>query len=93
MLSEIKTTGIFNEFYINNDMPEEVTKFLKEQGVYLTTNCEFYDVSKKSIFVSLITKLFLERKSDKKTSFKYKHQAQEIREELKKRGIEISEEH
>lgn len=93
MLSEIKTTGIFNEFYINNDMPEDVTKFLKEQGVSLTTNCEFYDVSKKSIFVSLITKLFLERKSDKKTSFKYKHQAQEIREELKKRGIEISEEH
>lgn len=93
MLSEIKTTGIFNDFYINNDIPADVTKFLKERGVSLTTNCEFYDVSKKSIFVSLITKLFLERKSDKKTSFKFKHQAQEIKEELKKRGIEIPEEH
>jgi DNA polymerase elongation subunit (family B) len=93
MLTEIKTTGIFNDFYINHDMPADVTKFLKERGVSLTTNCEFYDVSKKSIFVSLITKLFLERKADKKTSFKFKHQAQEIKEELKKRGIEISEEH
>ena len=82
-----------DNFNNGNDMPEDVTKFLKERGVSLTTNCEFYDISKKSIFVSLITKLFLERKADKKTSFKYKHQAQEIKEELKKRGIEISEEH
>lgn len=89
MLSEIKTTGIFNEFYIKNDIPECVTKFLQKNNVSLTTNCEFFKVDRKSIFVSLITKLFNERKSDKKTSFMYKHKAQEIKEELKRRGVNV----
>ena len=91
MLSEIKMTGIFNEFYMKNDMPKSVTNFLQNNEVSLTTNCEFYKVSRKSIFVSLITKLFNERKSDKKTSFMYKHKAQEIKDELKKRGIILEE--
>lgn len=91
MLSEIKMTGIFNEFYMKNDMPKSVTNFLQKNEVSLTTNCEFYKVSRKSIFVSLITKLFNERKSDKKTSFMYKHKAQEIKDELKKRGIILEE--
>ena len=89
MLNEIEMTGIFNDFYINNDIPACVTDFLKREKVSLTTNVEFYDVSKKSIIVSLIEQLFKERKADKKTSFDYKFKAQEIKEELTRRGIKV----
>ena len=91
MLREIEATGIFNEYYINNDIPKSVTEFLQREKVSLTTNVEFYDTSKKSIIVSLIEKLFKERKSDKKTSFDYKFKAQAIKEELARRGIVVDE--
>jgi len=89
MYKEIIQTGIFNEYYINNDIPVSVTEYLKENGVSLTTNCEFFDVTRKSIMIDLIAKLFKERKADKKTSFNYKHEAQDIAEELEKRGVKI----
>lgn len=89
MYKEIVQTGIFNDFYIKNDIPECVTKYLKENGVSLTTNCEFFDVTRKSVMIELITKLFKERKADKKIAFKYKHEAQDLLEEIKKRGIKI----
>ncbi len=89
MYKEIVQTGIFNEFYINNDIPVSVTEYLKENGVSLTTNCEFFDVSRKSIMIDLIANLFKERKADKKTSFNYKHEAQDILEELNRRGVKI----
>ncbi len=89
MYKEILQTGIFNEYYINNDIPKSVTKYLKEKGVSLTTNCEFFDVTRKSVMIDLITKLFKERKADKKTSFNYKHKAQDIAEELERRGVKI----
>ena len=89
MLKEILQTGIFNEYYINNDIPEKVTEYLKENGVSLTTNCEFFDVTRKSVMIELISNLFKERKADKKTSFNYKHKTQDILEELEKRGIKV----
>lgn len=89
MYKEIVQTGIFNEFYINNNIPKKVTEYLKENGVSLTTNCEFFDVTRKSIMIDLITKLFKERKADKKTAFNYKHKAQDIAEELERRGIKV----
>lgn len=89
MFEEISKTGIFNEFYINNDMPETVVKWLKKKGVSLSTNCEFFDVTRKSIIIELISTLFKERKADKKEAFKYKHLAQDAKDELAKRGIMI----
>ena len=86
MLKEIMETGIINKFYIKNNMPESVTKFLQENKVSLATNCEFYNIERESIFISLIAKLFHERKSDKKQSFNYKHKAQDIEHEMEKRG-------
>lgn len=85
MYKEISSTGIFNEFYINNDMPKAVTEFLQKKGVSIATNCEFYDITKESIFVKLVQMLFAERKADKKKSFEHKHKAQEIQEELDSR--------
>ena len=89
MLSEIQTTGIFLNYYIEHDIPKEVTEFLQKKGVSLAVNCEFYDITKKSQFVGLITQLFNERKSDKKKSFEYAHKAEDIRLELEKRGIKV----
>ena len=89
MFEEISKTGIFNEFYINNDMPETVVKWLKKKGVSLSTNCEFFDVTRKSIIIELISTLFKERKADKKEAFKYKHLAQDAKDELARRGISI----
>lgn len=86
MLDELQLTGIFNEFYIYNDIPEVVTEFLKRNKVALTTNVEFYDVSRKSVFVDLIQLLFKERKENKKESAIHKQNAKEIRNELKERG-------
>lgn len=89
MLSEIENTGIFLNYYIEHDIPKEVTEFLQHNGVSLTVNCEFYDITKKSQFVGLITQLFNERKSDKKKSFEFAHKAEDIRLELEKRGVKI----
>ena len=89
MLEEINTSGLFLNYYIENDIPAEVTEFLKRKGVSLTVNCEFYDISKHSICNSLITQLFLERKADQKKSFEFKHKAQDIKAELEKRGIKV----
>lgn len=89
MLTEINMTGIFNNYYIENDIPECVTEFLQKNNVSLSTNFEFFDISKQSIFVDLITRLFKERKADKKTSFKHKHNAQDIQKELERRGIKV----
>ena len=86
MFKEIMETGIFNSYYVNHDLPESVTKFLQGNKVSLATNCEFYNIERESIFIRLIADLFAGRKSDKKQSFNYKHKAQDIEQELEKRG-------
>lgn len=87
----INKDGTFVDFYINNDIPKEVVEFLHTNGLSMTPNLEFFKVNMKSVFVDLVNDLFKNRKADKKTSFKYKHMAQEIKEELEKRGINIGE--
>ena len=89
MLEEISKTGIFNEFYINNDMPKVVTDWLDENGISMSTNCEFFDSTRPSIIIELISTLFKERKADKKEAFRQKHLAQDAKEELARRGISI----
>ena len=89
MLEEISKTGIFNEFYIEHDMPQVVTEWLQDKGVSISTNCEFFDVTRTSIIIELISTLFKERKADKKEAFRLKHLAQDAKEELAKRGVSV----
>ena len=89
MLEEIMKTGIFTEFYIQNEMPEAVTEWLRQEQVSLSMNCEFFDVSRTSVMTDLISTLFRERKADKKESFRLKHLAQDAKDELAKRGIAV----
>ena len=89
MLEEIAKTGTFTDFYIQNDMPKPVTEWLRREQVSLSMNCEFFDVARNSVMTDLISTLFKERKADKKESFRLKHLAQDCRDELARRGIEV----
>ena len=89
MLKEIAETGIFTEFYIRSEMPKAVTKWLQEKNLSLSMNCEFFDIQRPSVVTDLITMLFKERKADKKESFRLKHLAQDAKDELARRGIEV----
>ena len=68
-------------------MPDYVTKILQDNKVSLTLNWQFFRVDKESITTYLQSKLFTERKSDKKKSQEYAQREKDIHQELIKRGL------
>ncbi len=70
------------EYYKDNNIPEYVTEYLENKGVCMSMNAQFFDISRDCVCSTLINKLFLERKSDKKLSQKYKKDAQDLKHEI-----------
>ena len=77
----------FIEYYRDNGMPDYVTEILQQNKVSLTLNWQFFRVDKESITTYLQSKLFTERKSDKKKSQQFAQREKEIHQELIKRGL------
>ena len=77
----------FIEYYRDNGMPDYVTKILQDNKVSLTLNWQFFRVDKESITTYLQSKLFTERKSDKKKSQQFAQREKEIHQELIRRGL------
>lgn len=87
LLSQVEA-GCINEYYIGHrHLPKCIGDFLRKNNYSMSTNVNFFDKGIKSYFVESITKLYKERKMNKKESFRHSENCLEIEKELEKRGI------
>lgn len=77
----------FVEYYKNNGMPLYVTNILKQYGVSMTPNWQFFRTDKESIFTKLQSDLYFGRKADKKKAQEYAQKEKDLHQELVKRGL------
>lgn len=77
----------FVEYYKDNGIPYYVTEILKKHSVSLTLNWQFFTTKKESILTYLQSKLFNERKEDKKKAKEFAQEEKLIHQELIRRGL------
>lgn len=77
----------FVDYYQKNELPGYVTEILHKHNVGLTVNWQFFRNDKEAVTTYLQTKLFLERKSDKKKAQEYHQREKELHQEMVRRGL------
>lgn len=77
----------FVEYFKDNGIPEYITEILKKHSVSLTLNWQLFNNKKESIVTYLQSKLFNDRKSDKKKAKEYAQEEKLIHQELVRRGL------
>ena len=87
-ISSIQNENIV-DWYTEHSIPDNVVDYLRQHEITMTANCEFFKVTEPAIFSNIINRLFKERKENKAKSGEYKHKAQEIKNILKSRGVNV----
>ena len=82
--------GCINEYYVSHKhLPKCIPDFLKKYNCCMSTNVNFFSKDIKSYFVESITKLYKERKMNKKEAFKHEENVLLLEKEIEKRGLRI----
>jgi len=77
------------EYYTNLlENSEEISKVLKKHNVCVTANGYFYRIDEQSMFASQMERFFLERVKEKREAQRLEGELEDIKKEIKRRGLE-----